>query len=140
MLIQKIEKEKLEARKSRDTLKATLLSTLLGEVNQIGKRENRATTDVEAEVVIRKFIKDIDFMINNGGLVDLFIEKKILLSYLPPQLSQDELKEILIKHFYMFGNKPAMKDIMKFLKENFQDRYFGKDAETVAKELIETHK
>jgi uncharacterized protein YqeY len=141
MLIETIEKEKLSARKARDTNKATLLSTLLGEILQIGKRENRVTTEDEAKAVIKKFVKDIDFVIEKGGsTTNLLSEKKILLTFLPPQLSQDDLKEILLKHFYIFNNKPAMKDIMKFLKENFEDQYNGREASTVANELIEKYK
>ena len=60
-LIERIKEDNLAARKNRDQVRATLLTTLFSEAVSVGKNAgNRETTDAETLAVIKKFIKGID--------------------------------------------------------------------------------
>lgn len=139
-LLQKIKDRQLQARKQKDSVTATSLSTLLGEIVQIGKRENKESTDTECVSVIKKFLKDLDTMLENTS--ELFAlqrierEKELLASFLPKQFSAEEIQEILVSHYEK--GKPSMRDVMKFLKENFAGKYDGKIASTVVKNFVES--
>ena len=58
-LIQTIKTAQVAARKARDP-SASLLTTLIGEAEMVGKNAGREVTDQEVVATIKKFIKGID--------------------------------------------------------------------------------
>lgn len=135
-LLQKIKADQLLARKEGFKQTATLLTTLIGEAEMIGKNAgNRESTDQEVQQVIRKFVKNNNETIavatdlNNGNVINFLIaENSILQSYLPPTLSDAELKSRIsgiITESKKFG------DVMKELKELSVKDNFEYDAKKV---------
>ncbi len=133
MLIEQIRKDMQDAKRNRETAKANLLSTLYGEMFTQSKSGKEFTEDDELKI-IRKFMKNADetlsFDITNEARQKLLEEKKILESYLPGQLSKDEIETIVSK---MTSEGKTIKEIMPFFKENYSGRYDGKLVSEVVK-------
>ncbi len=134
-LMQILKDDQLTARKARETVKASLLTTLIGEAAVIGKNDgNRNTTDAEIVAVIKKFIKGINETLNHTVNLDNFIElqaeKYILESYLPKQMTKEEILDVLR---FEVKNKSIL---MKFLKDNYASKYDGKVAAQAVDEYL----
>jgi hypothetical protein len=126
-LIDKIRENQLAARKARDTIHASLLTTLLGEVGIVAKNAGRTdATDEEVIATVKKFIKNNESIPDGARNVTHDAELYILEEYLPKQLTAEEL--IHIRHHFEFANKGEW---MKYLKENYAGRYDGKMASEV---------
>ena len=150
-MLKRIKEDQLNARKEHNKLKTGMLTALLGEISIVGKNNgNRETTDAEAIVVIKKFLKNVNETLKiftRGSMEmgagshtvekinELRAEIKIYESYLPKQLSEDELKDIISR----FGEEAYTSNVgtvMKYLKENYNGLYDGKLASTIAKEFL----
>jgi len=124
MLEEKILKEYQEAMKSRDTVKSTLLSSLRAEMANAAMKEKKAKLDDNGIIaVIRRQIKqhrDSIEQFQKGGRQDLVDketrELEVLKSYLPVQLSGDEIKKI-IEEIVAVVAAQGLKDMGKVMKE-----------------------
>lgn len=123
-LLNTIKAVSLEARKARDTDKAALLTTLLGDAMMVGKNNgNRESTDAEVIAVIKKFINNANEVLeilkkSQSGVVCEYISSDhniplsplsplspveqlhldsitLLESFLPKQLSQEDLSSVI---------------------------------------------
>ncbi len=140
MLLEKLKQESLQARKEKNQIKSSLLSTVLSQVKLLAIDDHhREPTDHDVIQVVKKFLKNIEENIQLGeqgrltsdAYEQALKEKEILLEYLPKQLSEEELKEIIRK-----SNAKNIGEVMKFLKENYPEQYDGKLASKLAKELL----
>lgn len=123
-LIDTIKADQRSARMARNAVSANLLTTLLGEVGTVAKNAGREQpTDEEVTALLKKFVKNTQEMIKLADSDTSRAELAILESYLPKQLTTDEIKKILITA--AVANKGAA---MKFLKENYNGQYDGKAA------------
>ena len=140
MLLEKIKADQLAARKNKEALKATLLTTLFSEVQMKGKNAGHETTDDEATQVIQKFLKGVNETIsyldraggdNAEALATARAEKEILEAYLPKMATEDEIKaEVAALKAAGAANIGA---IMKGLKDKFGSTRDGKLASQLAK-------
>ena len=139
MLLEKIKADQLTARKNKEALKATLLTTLFSEAQMKDKNAGHETTDEETTQVIQKFLKGINESISyleKGGinpeaLTTVRAEKEILEAYLPKMASEDEIKaEVAALKASGAANIGA---IMKGLKDKFGSTLDGKLASQLAK-------
>ena len=139
MLLEKIKADQLAARKNKEALKATLLTTLFSEAQMKGKNAGHETTDEETTQVIQKFLKGINESIsylekgdiNPEALTTVRAEKEILEAYLPKMASEDEIKaEVAALKASGAANIGA---IMKGLKDKFGSTLDGKLASQLAK-------
>jgi len=139
-----IRKDLFEAKKNHDTVRSNLLSALLGEAAAVGKNAgNRESTPEEVMQVIRKFIKNIDETITllekEGKPADKEkTERAILESYLPKQLSPEELAKAIDEIVAALPERSPkmMGQVMAKLKELYNGRYDGKTANQIAKEKL----
>ena len=99
-LLAQLKKDSLLARKAADRVRATLLSTLIGEAEMVGKNAaNRESTDEEVQQTIRKFLKNNQEAL--GVIKDeerralLEQESAILTAYLPPLASDAEVQAFI---------------------------------------------
>ena len=133
MLLDDIRKDMFNAKKDKDTLKANLLSTLFSEMFLITK-SGKPYTEEDFIKVIKKFTKNIDETLNleipEEKKVQLKKEKEILETYLPKQLSKEEIEKIVTE---MLGSGKQMKDIMQFFKENHSGMYDGRTVSEMVK-------
>jgi len=141
-LLQQLKADQLQARKNRDQAKTAILTTLVAEVVSVGFNDGkRATSDLEAITVIKKFIKNVNEVIaaSDGHNVSLYTyERDIYDSYIPNQLSQDEIVAIA-KQIISTIDDPSIKSlgfVMKVMKQNHAGLYDGKVASTVIRSLL----
>ncbi len=134
-----IQDDRLAARKAKDAVKASLLTTLFGEISMVGKNAGRDTTDEEGMAVIKKFLKGnaenekyAADQQNPNWFTVLHVEKAILESYLPKQMNAVEIQASL-ERLPAFDNKGVM---MKYLKDNFAGQYDGKLAAQVIDKML----
>ncbi len=144
-LLQRIKSEQLQARKAKDYIIISVLTTLIGDAEMVGKNNgNRESTDSEVLATIKKFI------INNKETLNILFDQKhdvpadqilklrkeldILTSFLPPQLSADSLTEVIDQLITTLqaANIKDMGKVMKNLKEKYDGQYDG----TIASNLI----
>ena len=143
-LIEQIKKDQLVARKDRNPPLASLLTTLIGEAEMVGKNvRNGAPTDKEVHATITKFMK------GNAEIMNLFkkgeakyivaeFENDILFAYRPQHLSQDELKAAVVQCAEEIDaqSPKQMGAVMKQLREKFSDRYDGRAASGFVRDYL----
>ena len=117
------------ARKNGDKFAVTVLSTLLGEMqNKIPKDATPEQQHTQATAIVKKFIEGVNENLAHRGSDHpaLFRELAILESFMPMQLNDAELKDIVATIVADVGkNKGA---IMKALKTSYPNMYDGKKA------------
>ena len=117
------------ARKNSDKFAVTVLSTLLGEMqNKIPKDATPEQQHTQATAIVKKFIEGVNenfgFCGDTNG--ELARERAILEAFMPMQLNDAELKDIVATIVADVGkNKGA---IMKALKTSYPNMYDGKKA------------
>ena len=140
-LLETIKKDQFEARKNKEALKASLLTTLFAEASMKGKNANRETTDEETVQVIQKFLKGVNETIgylekgggdNTEALATANAEKAILEAYLPKMASTDEIRAAVAA--LKADGATNIGEIMKLLKLQFGSALDGKLASQLAKE------
>ena len=144
-LLEKIKQDNIAARKAKNTAKSALLTTLVSEISNIGKNDgNRETTEPESIAVVKKFIKGVDETLkalefsSDGRVLVAQLEKEVLESYLPTQLSVEELSLVIAA---LVSNLPdrslkQMGAVMKMLKEQYDGQFDGKTASGIIKSQL----
>lgn len=142
-LIDTIKSDNLKARQQKLSAVSSLLTTLIGEAEMIGKNAgNRQPTDAEVQTLIRKFIKNNNETISALGDQDprslaFMGENHTLEKYLPIQMNTEQL--VATVRGIVTGLKIAqtpkidMGAVMKILKERFDGQYDGKAASMIIK-------
>ena len=109
------------ALKAKDKFTANVLSTAKSAILLVEKSDNRKVEDAEAIEILAKEVKQrrealLEF--KKGSRQDLVDEAnaeiKILLNYLPQQLSEDEIKQI-VKDSAIEVGASSMKDMGKVM-------------------------
>ncbi len=142
----KIKKDTIEALKNKDEIKVITLRMLQAAI-QRKSIENRKEELKEEDVlrVLKKEVKQIKDSIEafiNGNRNDLVEKEKVSLNilkdYLPPQVSLEEIKEVILKiRDEMNPQLPA--DFGKVMKEAMtalKGKADGKDVSVVIKEVL----
>lgn len=88
-----ISKDYIDAFKKRETLKKTLLSVVKGEIQTKEKNSNiENLSDEEVTKILNKMVKSLKDSLDNGS-VEAKEELKILSSYLPKEMSENEIED-----------------------------------------------
>lgn len=143
-MLEQLKKDSFAARKEKDSVKANLLSTVIAEAAMIGKNDgNREPTPDETLAVIKKFVKGLNETIENLEKIGRDCakdkeEKAILESYMPSQLSEQELEQVIGEIVDGLPEKSPkmMGAVMAKLKEGYANRFDGKAASGVVKRLL----
>ena len=145
-LFTQIKADQLAARKAKDGLKATLLTTLIGELTAIGKNDgNREVTDADVVKLVKKFLDGVNETIklikdvsNDDGSADRYVnllkEQSYLTVYMPQQMDEAKLTEVLTELVTEAG--PNLGKLMGLLKARYAGQYDGGMASTIAKKVI----
>jgi uncharacterized protein YqeY len=135
-MFNRLKKDMLNARKNNEVIKKNLLGTLIGECTLTVKEPN----DEIVIAAIKKFLKNnarvqeaILSTNDSSNLSSYLVEEEILNSYLPKNLSEDELRNIIGTIIENGADNTGK--VMKDLKANFKN-YDGKLASDIAKELL----
>jgi len=124
MLEEKILNDYKDAMKSRDTLKSSVLSFLRADmINQATAKKKAALDDAEIIAVIKKQIKqrqDSIEQFTKGNRLEMADKEKkeceILKTYLPPELSEKQIKALIEEAITSTG-AATMKDMGRLMKE-----------------------
>jgi len=146
MLEQKILNDYKEAMKSRDSLKASVLSFLRAELMNVALAKKKSSLeDQDVLTAIRKQIKsrqDSIEQFTKGGREDLASKESqellILETYLPPQLPAEKIKEVIeevVKEIPAQGMKDMGK-VMKEVSARIQGQADGKLVSDLVKERL----
>lgn len=115
MLKDQINTDYMTAFKERDTVKKNLLSVVKGEIQTQEKNQGgESMSDEEVTKILNKMAKSLRevFVTDNSNvLTDVRIELDIIESYLPKQMSRDEIS-LKLEELYGSG-VTQMGDIMK---------------------------
>lgn len=126
-ILEQIKKDQIASRLNKDSLKSSLLTTVIGEIERTDKSKQ---SDEHTLSVIKKMIKDIDTTVQYKPADYLTFEKNILLEYLPKQATEEEILVIIKSCNSNLG------ELMKSLKNVFGSNFDGK----VAKKLFDEYK
>jgi uncharacterized protein YqeY len=143
-LMQQIKADQLAARKNRESGKALLLTTLIGEAQTIGKNDgNRETNDAEVTAVIKKFVKNIGEVLKvadstSNTYLTAIAEKEVLESYLPKQISGQDLQDLIRGLAAEVGavRKADMGKLMGALKLQHEGTYDGSEASLIVRSIL----
>lgn len=124
MFEEKILNDYKEAMKAKDTLKCSVLSFLRAEmINLANAKKKNKLDDPEVVTVVKKQIKqrqDSIEQFTKGGRLEMARkeekEMEILKSYLPPELSAEEIKNIIEEVILTIGAS-GIKDMGRVMKE-----------------------
>lgn len=135
-LIETIKKDLLTARKDGDKITSSMLSTLVGDADRIGKDNgNRAPTDSEVQAVAVKFMKSAKQNLELTSKPEFQFEIEILERYLPKSLSEMELISIIKEQVAQHGKNKGK--VLGFLAKEYKNRYDGKQAADLFQSLTE---
>ncbi len=142
MLLEKINKDYIEAKKSRNTLRESVLNLLKSnikykEIEAKGKGKNLEDSDIidliKQEIKKRKESIELYRQAGRQELVEKESEElKILQEYLPEQLSEEEIKAILEKIIDEVG-AIGVKDLGKVMKEAMKELKGKAEGEVIRK-------
>ncbi|MDD2679364.1 MAG: GatB/YqeY domain-containing protein [Candidatus Omnitrophica bacterium] len=124
MLEEKILNDYKEAMKARDSLRSSVLSFLRADMMNLAvAKKKKALDDSETITVIKKQIKqhqDSIEQFTKGARLEMAEKEKkeleILKTYLPPEISADEISKIIEEVVAATGSS-GMKDMGKVMKE-----------------------
>ena len=124
MLEEKILNDYKDAMKARDSLKSSVLSFLRADmINQATAKKKNKLDDAEVVMVIKKQIKqrqDSIEQFTKGGRIEMADKEKkeweILKAYLPPELSESQIKSLIEEAIAATGSN-SMKDMGRLMKE-----------------------
>lgn len=144
-----IKEDGLIARKTKDAVAASLISTLYAEIVSVGKNNgNRDTTDKEALAVIKKFLDGVLFTVetlrfsSDDKILVANREKEILSTYIekfqPKQLTPEQLTDIVTKLIVGLPEKSPkqMGAVMKAMKDSYDGMYQGDHVSRMVKALL----
>ena len=143
-LIQQIKSKNLDARRQKLTAVSSLLTTLVGEAEMIGKNAGREVTDQEVQDLVRKFIKNNNETIAvlgdaNARTLEFIGENETLKTFLPQQMTSVEITEAVqscITSLRAAQSKVDMGAVMKMMKQHFDGTYDGKAASVIIKQAL----
>jgi uncharacterized protein YqeY len=131
----KIRTHFLDSRKARDTETSAFLSTIIGEIESNAKMVDgiKVVTEEDVVKVLKSFEKKtIEFLLVVPENAKSLKEKAIIESFLPKQLNEQEILDILEKS----GTEKVMGSLMKYLKDHYAGQYDGKTASKVVKGML----
>ena len=143
MILEKIKKQQLQARKEKSPIVGAL-TALMSEAAIVGKNNgNRETTDEEAVKVIKKFIKGInetiDLIKDPEKLKLLAMELEIYNSFLPQIMNELETRAAVEKIINVLPEKSpkAMGQVMGTISKEYGTLIDRGLASQIVKEMLQ---
>lgn len=142
-LLAQLKNDSLLARKAADRVRGTLLSTLIGEAEMVGKNAaNRESTDEEVQQTIRKFLKNnqeaLGVIKDEERRAVLEQESAILTAYLPPLASDAEVQTFIAATVATLAERgpKQMGVVMGALKARYGSDFDAKQASVWIKDAL----
>ena len=138
-MISKLRKMQLEARKAKDSQTNKFLSTLISDCDAIGKKSLREPTDDECLAVVKSWLKKAKETLKANDNETTRWEIETLTSYLPKQMTEDEIKFELVKLSEVAsegGDSLNMGMLMQHFKKHYNGQYDGRQLSIIVKEFL----
>ena len=142
-LLAQLKNDSLLARKAADRVRGTMLSTLIGEAEMVGKNAaNRESTDEEVQQTIRKFLKNnqeaLGVIKDEARRAVLEQESAILTAYLPPLASDAEVQAFIAASVATLAERgpKQMGVVMGALKARYGSDFDAKQASAWIKDAL----
>jgi len=146
LLKEKLQNDLKEAMKNKDNAKRDTIRFLMSALKQIEVDERKELSDADIIKIIQKSLKqreDSMLAFKDANREDLYekelAEATILKAYLPDQLSDEALKNIIQKHIDALG-ATSLKDLgklMPLILAECAGVADGKRINTIAKEILQ---
>lgn len=144
-MLEKFKSDSIQMRKEKNPLSLAMI-TVMSEARMVAKNDgNRELTEQDLVRQIKKTVVNLNATISllaerNSDYSAQEAEKNMLESYLPKQLSTDEIlsivKQYLDQNNIESPSKRLMGELMTFLKSNYDGQYDGKQASNVISQLL----
>lgn len=140
MLFEKITTHRMTLRKEKEKqLEYNLLTSLYSDLSMEMKKSGEDSLSDDAVIaLLNRYKKNLDenltVVTDEEKKAELQREMDCILSYLPQQLSTDELKDVIQKAMDSGANNIGA--IMGHLKKEYNGRFNPKEASALAKELL----
>ena len=140
-LIEQLRADLTQARKDRDKLRTTTLSTFLSEVKNKEIDMGRAVTDEDVRALLTTALKrrrEAAEQMRGGGRAELAEKEEqegaLLQAYLPPALGEDDVRA-LIRDAVAAGAKDVG-GVMKAVMPSTKGRFDGKELNRLVREAL----
>lgn len=118
MLLEKIKADLKQAMIEKNDTKKSTLRMVMGEVPRLNKKANEQPSDDEILNIIRRLIKSETIVLNASGIDDSESEYiKILDSYLPKMMNQEEIITWIDENINLNDFDPKVKAMGSIMKE-----------------------
>jgi len=147
--IAEIKTAQLTARKARDSITATLLTTIIGEAEMVGKSAgNRESTDEEVLVVLKKFEKNMleNLRIYNARSIEYHnaaaaveTELEIVRRFLPEKLTNLQVEKdigTVMQKLNLAKEQQSLGIIVKELRAKYGDQFDGQQVSGTFKQML----
>lgn len=126
MLLKKIKDDRITAMKNKDKATRDTLELLLAKIEKEKIALKAELTKEQIEVVIARTLKELDKEIEAYKAVSREtksqeIEKELLLSYMPKQLTEDEIR-VEIAHAVSLVERGEIKNPMQYLSNKLKGK------------------
>lgn len=147
MILENIKAAQMTARKAKYQVAASLLTTVIGEAEMIGKNaDNRASTDAEVIQILKKFEKNMleNLKIFNDRdmkdqIVGVMTELTIIRQFLPEKLTDLQVQKdigAIMQSLNLAKEQKSMGPITKELKAKYGDQFDGQQVSTQFKQML----
>jgi len=147
MIIEQIKESQILARKSKNQITASLLTTVIGEAEMVGKNAaNRAPTDAEVIQILKKFEKNMleNLKIFNerdmkDQIISVMTELTIVRQFLPEKLTDLQVQKdigTVMQKLSLAKEQKSMGPITKELKAKYGDQFDGQQVSTQFKQML----
>lgn len=144
MLYDEFRKEKMVALKEKDKLKNKVITNILSELTYIKKELKQEPTEADSAKVVAKQVKQLKETMELSKdrpdkMEELEAELAILEQYIPKQMSEDEIRDAVMKLLEENGITAEPKNkgaIMKVVMPALNGKADGKDINKVVSSLF----
>ena len=144
MLYDEFRKEKMVALKEKDKLKNKVITNILSELTYIKKELKQEPTEADSAKVVAKQVKQLKETMELSKdrpdkMEELEAELAILEQYMPKQMSEDEIRDAVMKLLEENGITAEPKNkgaIMKVVMPELNGKADGKDINKVVSSLF----
>ena len=144
MLYDEFRKEKMIALKEKDKLKNKVITNILSDLTYIKKELKQEPTEVDSAKVVAKQVKQLKETMELSKdrpdkMAELEAELAVLEQYMPKQMSEEEIREAVVKLLEENGITAEPKNkgaIMKVVMPALNGKADGKDINKVVSILI----
>ena len=144
MLYDEFRKEKLIALKEKDKLKNKVITNILSDLTYIKKELKQEPTEADSAKVVAKQVKQLKETMELSKdrpdkMAELEAELAVLEQYMPKQMSEEEIREAVVKLLEENGITAEPKNkgaIMKVVMPALNGKADGKDINKVVSSLF----